>query len=66
MQAFADKIAPFDWLEIDGKHGTLRVWEDKDEHARLVWFAEDQTGKMYVLVDQTTDDDQDTPQSSVS
>ena len=55
MQSFADKITRFRWLDLDEKHGTLRVWEDDDEHARLVLFTDDASGKTYVLIDQSTD-----------
>lgn len=54
MQGFAEKITRFRWQELDEKHGTLRVWEDEGEHARLVMFTEDETAKTYVLVDQAT------------
>ena len=53
MQAFMDKITRFDWQDLDGKHGTLRVWEQ--EGAPLVLFSEDETGKTYVLSDQDLD-----------
>jgi hypothetical protein len=54
MHAFADKITQFRWLDLDEMHGTLRVWEDEDKHARLVLFTVDETGKTYVLIDQST------------
>jgi hypothetical protein len=53
MRAFEDKITHFQWLDLDGKHGTIRVWEDEQEAARLVLFTDDQTGKTYVVADQT-------------
>jgi hypothetical protein len=53
MRAFEDKITHFQWLDLDGKHGTLRVWEDEHEAARLVLFTDDETGKTYVVADQT-------------
>ena len=53
MHAFAEKITRFRWLDLDERHGTLRVWEDEDEHVRLVLFTEDETGKTYVLVDES-------------
>jgi hypothetical protein len=56
MHGFADKITRFRWLDLDDTHGTVRVWEDEDEHARLVLFTEDATGKTYVLIDQSTAD----------
>jgi len=52
MPAFEDKITHFQWLDLDGKHGTLRVWEDAQEAARLVLFTDDETGKTYVVADQ--------------
>jgi hypothetical protein len=55
MEIFADKITHFHWRDLDEKHGTLRVWEDEDEHARLVLFTDDETRNTYVLVDQSTD-----------
>jgi hypothetical protein len=54
MHDFAEKITRFQWLDLDERHGTLRVWEDEDEHARLVLLTEDETGKTYVLIDQST------------
>jgi hypothetical protein len=44
------QVNRFDWRDLDGKRGTLRVWEQ--ESARLVLFSEDETGKTYVLSDQ--------------
>jgi hypothetical protein len=43
VHTFADKIFKFRMLDLDDRHGTLSVWEDEDEHARLVLFTEDQT-----------------------
>ena len=56
MHAFEEKISQFRWLDLDAKHGMLRVWEDQAEHARLVLFTEDETGKTYVLSDQMLDE----------
>jgi hypothetical protein len=53
MRAFEDKVTHFQWVDLDGKHGTLHVWEDEQEAARLVLFTDDETVKTYVVVDQT-------------
>jgi hypothetical protein len=55
MHSFADKITHFRLLDLDDKHGTLSVWEDEDERARLVLFTVDETGKVYVLIDESTE-----------
>ena len=62
MYAFADKLTHFRWQDLDERHGTLRVWEDDDEAARLVLFTDDESGQTYVLVDQSTG----TPESQAS
>ncbi len=56
MQGFTEKVTHFRWLDLDEKRGTLRVWEDDDEHARLVLFTDDASGSTYVLIDQSTDE----------
>lgn len=54
VYAFAEKITHFRWQDLDERHGTLRVWEDDDEAARLVLLTDDESGQTYVLVDQST------------
>jgi hypothetical protein len=54
MDAFVDKITHFDWLDLDGMHGLLHVWEQ--DGSRLVLFSEDHTGNTYVLQDQSPGD----------
>jgi hypothetical protein len=54
MQGFVNKIEDFRWLELDEKHGTLRVWERHGQ--RLVLFTDDETGRTYVLQDATETD----------
>jgi hypothetical protein len=51
MDAFVDKITHFHWLDLDGLHGLLHVWQE--DGARLVLFTEDQTGNTYVLQDES-------------
>ena len=47
VHPFAQKIDRFRWLDLDGAHGTLSVWQQ--DGVRLVLFAEDGTERIYVL-----------------
>ena len=56
MHAFTEKIDTFRWLDLDGAHGTLRVWQQ--DGVMLVLFTDDDSGRTYVLSEQPIGDDQ--------